>query len=179
MIQKSNIERVLSVFFIEPTKEHYLKEISKKSRLAHTSTKNVLDTLEKEKLIFSKVEKRGKRDFPIYFANYEDHNFRKKKKIFNINKIEDSGILEFLSDNLMPRSIVLFGSCSRGEDIEDSDIDIFVEANSKKISLDKFERLINKKIQLHIKSRFSDYPKELKNNIINGIVLRGYLEVFR
>lgn len=178
MIQKSNIERILAIFFTEPTKEHYLKEISKKAKLAHTSTKNVLNILEKEKLISLRIEKKGKRNFPIYIANQDSSNFKNKKKIFNLNEIEESKILEFLTDTFMPNSIILFGSYSRGEDIESSDIDIFIESNKKEISLNKFEKYFNKKIELHINPNFSSYPKELKNNIINGIILRGYIEVF-
>ena len=42
-----------------------------------------------------------------------------------------------------------------------------------------YEKLIGRKIQLHFKEDFNKYAKELKNNIINGIVLVGYLEVFK
>ena len=45
MLQKCSIWKIAKVFFDEPTREHYLIEISKKSRLAHTSVKQHLLTL--------------------------------------------------------------------------------------------------------------------------------------
>ena len=37
---------------------------------------------------------------------------------------------------LAPKSIVLFGSYQKGEDIENSDIDIFVECKKEKLNID-------------------------------------------
>ena len=51
MLQKSSIQRVLEIFFISPTKEQYLMNISRKIGLAHTSVKKNLDTLIKLGLI--------------------------------------------------------------------------------------------------------------------------------
>ena len=78
-------------------------------------------------------------------------------------------------------TIILFGSFSRGEDIEESDIDIYIETHSKKkISLKKFESSLNRNIQLFKhKSIHQIRNKDLANNIINGIVLSGYLEVLK
>ena len=78
----------------------------------------------------------------------------------------------------MPNDMILFGSYARGEDLENSDIDIFLECKKEEINLSNFENHLNRKIQLHFKDNFKNYPKELKNNIVNGIVLDGYLEAF-
>ena len=72
MLQNCSIINVAGVFFKEPTKNHYLIEISKKSKLAHTSTKKHLITLKKQKIIKQINEKKGKRNFPGYIANLED-----------------------------------------------------------------------------------------------------------
>ena len=79
----------------------------------------------------------------------------------------------------MPKCIILFGSYSRGEDTETSDIDIFVEAKKQRIKIDKFEGVLKRKIEIHFNEDFNNYSKELKNNIINGDALYGYLEVFK
>jgi predicted nucleotidyltransferase len=78
----------------------------------------------------------------------------------------------------MPGCIVLFGSYLRGEDTEESDIDLFVEADKKEIRLERFEGLLKRKIELHFRRDFGKISKELKNNIINGLVMQGYLEAF-
>ena len=176
MLQKCSIWNIAEIFFKEPTKQHYLIEISKKAKLAHTSVKKHLEALKEEGIINEIKEKRGKRTFPVYKADLENKEYRHYKKLSNLEKIKT--LADFLNDALMPKNIILFGSYSRGEDAEDSDIDLFLECGEQKIDLSKFEKELNRNIQLHFKPNFKDYPKELKNNIINGIVLHGYLEAF-
>ncbi|VVB81038.1 Nucleotidyltransferase domain protein [uncultured archaeon] len=178
MLQECSMFSVADVFFTEPTKQHYLMEISQKAGLAHTSVKKHLERMKETGLIKEASEKKGKRKFPIYTANLENPKYKEYKRALNLLKLEESGLLRYLKDKLMPKSIVLFGSYSRGEDIEDSDIDIFAECKKNELDLSKFEKQVKRKIELHFKEKFKEYPAELKNNIINGIVLSGYLEAF-
>ncbi|MBU2561364.1 MAG: nucleotidyltransferase domain-containing protein [Nanoarchaeota archaeon] len=166
------------VFFNEPTKEHYLIEISRKAKIAHTSVKNHLETLKRQGVIKETAEKKGERDFPLYKADTENKEYTLYKKTDNFIRLKTSGLVGYLKDSLMPSVIIVFGSYARGEDTEDSDIDIFVMCKEEPLRLEKFEKLLNRKIQLHFKKDLKDYPPELKNNIINGTVLDGYLEVF-
>lgn len=179
MLQNSSIIKIAEIFFNEPTKSHYLIEISKKSKLAHTSTKSYLITLKKENIIKETIEKKGKRNFPIYTANLANAEYKLYKKIYNLNKVLNLGLVDFLRDKFMPKTIILFGSYSRGEDIENSDVDIFVEAKKQDINLQQFENKLKRKIELHFNENFNNYAKELKNNIANGNILYGYLEVFK
>ncbi len=151
-------------------------EISKKSKLSHTSVKLLLEKLKKQKIITETQEKKGKRKYPLFNSNVESNQYKIYKQIFNILEIQKSDLIELIQEELMPASIVLFGSYLRGEDIEGSDIDLFVGCKSSKINVSKFEKIFQRKIELHFSERFKDYPKELKNNIINGFVLRGHLE---
>ncbi len=176
MLQKCSILQVAGVFFNEPTKDHYLTEISQKANLAHTAVKKHLSELKKLSIITEHHEKKGKRTFPIYKANINDKEYKKQKRTSNLIQLQESKLIEFLKDNLMPNSIVLFGSYQKGEDIEDSDIDLFIECKKEEINLNKFKKLLNRNIQLHFKDNFKTYPQDLKNNIINGLILVGYLE---
>src|SRR3989338_7282226 len=45
----------------------------------------------------------------------------------------------------------------------------------KKIDLDKYEKKLNRKIQMFFSENLSRLPKELQNNILNGIILSGFL----
>ena len=63
--------------------------------------------------------------------------------------------------------------------MEGSDIDLFVECRKEEINLKRFEKKLGRKIELHFNENFLSYPKELKNNIINGMVLSGFLEGYR
>ncbi len=132
--------------------------------------------LEKDSIIKQRIENKGTRKFPLYIANTESEIYKYYKKIFNLIELRE--LVQFLRDKLMPAAIILFGSYQRGEDIEESDIDLFVQSKEKKVELGRFRRKLGRNIQLHFQTDFSDYPKELKNNIVNGVVLYGYLEAF-
>jgi len=176
MLQKSSMIKTAEIFFLNPTKEHYLMDISRNIGLAHTSVKKNLNKLVKKGIIIESIEKKGGRNFPIYKSNINDKLFREHKIIYNINSVLESNVIKFIEDKLMPKSIVLFGSYVRGEDIEDSDIDLFVECKKEELNLEKFEKKLGRKIGLHFNEKFTVYSKELKNNIINGVVLSGFLE---
>ena len=179
MLQNSNMIRTAEVFFISPSKTHYLLDISRSIILAHTSVKKSLNNLLKIGLIVEQIEKKGKRKFPLYKSNINNQLFKKYKIIYNISSILESNLIEFIEEKLAPKSIVVFGSYSRGEDIETSDIDIFVECKKEGLNVSKFEKKLNRKIELHFNDNFLTYSKELKNNIINGIVLSGFLEGYK
>ncbi len=179
MLQICGMEKTMEVFFINPTKEHYLIDISRNTGLAHTSIKINLTKLLKLGLIREDIQKRGKRKFPIYKANINSNRFKQHKIIYNLSRLFESGLIEFLESKFTPNAIVVFGSYRRGEDVEESDIDLFVEAAESNVDTRIFEKKLKRKIQIHFNERFTNYPKELRNNIINGIVVHGFLEAYK
>ncbi len=179
MLQKSSMLRTAEIFFVNPTKKKYLMDISRNIGLAHTSVKKNLDKLVKLGLVIESVEKKGARKFPLYQANIDNRLFKERKMIYNLSSLLESGAIRFIEEKLMPKSIIVFGSYQRGEDTENSDIDIFVECKEEELNLNKFEKKLDRNIQLHFKENFALYPKELKNNIINGTVLSGFLEGYK
>lgn len=176
MLQKSSIVNTLNVFFEEPTRRHSLIYISRKINLAHTSVKKNIKGLINLGFIKKEIETKGTRKFPVYMANKEYKKFTQMKKIANLDSLLESGLIDFLEERLMSKCIVVFGSYSRGEDTEESDIDLFIESKKTEINCIPFEKKLKRKIELHFKESFKDYPKELKNNIIQGIVLNGFLD---
>ncbi|MFW6142341.1 MAG: nucleotidyltransferase family protein [Candidatus Saliniplasma sp.] len=178
MLQKYSTWKVAQVFFDEPTQDHYLREISEKAGLSHTSVKNHLEYLGRSGIVEVENLERGERTYPIY-KRVENDTFKFYKKLDIQYRLVSSGLLEFIEQKFNPDCMVLFGSAALGEDIEGSDIDIYVQANGEEVDLSDHEELFNRKIQLHFKERLEEYPKELVNNIANGIVVYGYLEVLR
>jgi predicted nucleotidyltransferase len=173
------MEKTLENFFKAPTRWHYLMDISRSIGIAHTSVAKNIGILLRQGLILKSIEKRGSRKFPLYKANAESSGFRKQKILYNLSAIIDSGLIEHIEEKLSPRCIVLFGSYRRGEDTEESDIDLFVECKQEEIDLSPMEKKLDRKIQLHFNENFPTYPKELRNNVINGIVLSGFLECYK
>ncbi|MDP2766036.1 MAG: nucleotidyltransferase domain-containing protein [Candidatus Methanoperedens sp.] len=174
MLQKYTTYRVLTLFFDYHTRHFQLREISRMLKLGMPSVINHVKILEKESLI--KKEKRG-----VYESYISEKNdlFRTYRRNDILLRIHESGLIDFLADELMPDAIVLFGSCARGEDIETSDVDLLVVAKEKEVDLKKFESALKRKISLHFEENVSQIPKELLNNIVNGIVVYGYLTVFQ
>jgi len=103
--------------------------------------------------------------------------FKIYKKNDILIRLHESGLVDLLVDTVVPDAIVLFGSASKGEDIEESDVDLFLVAKEKQMDLKVFEKKINRKISLHFEDKIQNIPKELLNNIVNGIVIYGYLKV--
>lgn len=179
MWKKYNKYRVLKPFFDDPHPKgigFQLREISRKINLAPKSVSIYLNELEKEGLIIKRPHRIH--GYPVYYANTENESFKLYKRLDMISLLYETGLLEHLHESLMPDCIVLFGSAARGEDSRDSDIDLFIQCEQTKIDLDKFEKKLNRKINIFFSKSFNSLSNELKNNIINGVVLKGYLEVF-
>ncbi|MGD9276577.1 MAG: nucleotidyltransferase domain-containing protein [Candidatus Pacearchaeota archaeon] len=173
---KNNKKKILELFFDCPLEKFYLREISRKTNVAVTSVKKYIEELIKERLII----KINKGIYPSFKAARDNDNgvFKNYKILNMLERLNSSGLIDFIWDDCHPGSIVLYGSAQRGEDIGGSDIDLFVESKEKKMSFKKFEKKLNREIHVFFEKDFSKLNKELKNNIINGIKLKGYLEVF-
>lgn len=172
--------RVLEVMFTFPEKEFSLSDLAKKAGVAKGNAGQILQELQAAGIInIIKLSKIWR-----IKANVENWFFIRSKIVYNLNFVYQSGLVEFLSDYFNnPKAIVLFGSFRNGEDLSTSDIDIAIEANeaeSHKIivlkELSEFEKIINRKINIHIFNR-KKISTELFNNIANGIRLSGFLEV--
>ncbi|HDZ61383.1 MAG TPA: hypothetical protein ENH46_06750 [Candidatus Pacearchaeota archaeon] len=173
MEQKCSQDRVFSVFVDEPLKIHYIKEIAKKISLAPTSVKNHLKNLENQELI---QKKKGER-FVGFIANRDNKNFLFYKKIANIIKIKESGLLDFLIDSLYPQAIILYGSYLKGEDIESSDVDVMIITDNKKqIDIKRFEKILKRNIHLIMEKNLKKLHEGVKTEVTNGFVLYGRLK---
>jgi predicted nucleotidyltransferase len=114
-------------------------------------------------------------------ANLESDSYIFYKKVFNLYRIERYGLVKELKNFFHPEAIVLFGSFARGEDIEESDVDILIitkrEERGETINLNKYEKLLKRDINLHLFDSLKERPKEFKNTVANGVVLYGYLKL--
>lgn len=179
MLQKCTIYQIAGIFFDEPETEFSLAEIKRRSGKAATSVLIHLKELTKDGIILKASKKAGKRQYPIYKSNQINLSYKNYKQFFNLDMLKRSNLIEFIKNQCFPDCIILFGSFAKGEDVNTSDIDLYIQSKEKKLNLEKYEKFLGRKIQLHFKEDFNQYAKELKNNIINGIVLSGYLEIFK
>jgi predicted nucleotidyltransferase len=168
--------KIKEYFFINPTVKMRVRQIEKILKLPLPSIIRYCKDLEKEGIL--KTIKIGNVNF--YTADRSNEKCLLEKKLFNIRQLYDSGLINHLKLELHNPAIIVFGSYSKGEDIEDSDIDIFIETTRKEFDLNKFEKILSRKIQIFAHKSINEVKNtHLANNILNGVVLNGYLEVFK
>lgn len=174
MLEKYNRYGVLKIFLDSPIEKFRLREIARLAKISPPSVINYLKEFEKEGLII----KHMKDKMPFYSAIRDNSNFILYKKISIIFELNKSGLIDFLWDRLSPNAIVLYGSYARGESIESSDIDLFILGKENKVNIEEFEERLGKKVHLLYKESLNKISNELKNNILNGIIFKGYIKVF-
>jgi len=172
MLEKYNRYKLLKVFMDNPTESFRLRELSRLSKISPPSVMIYLKEFEKEKLI----EKQEKRKIPFYKANRDNEDFKQYKKLSIIYEIHKSGLIEYLWEKLAPETIVLYGSFAKGESIENSDLDIFFIGKDKEINIDEYEKKLGYEVHL-MGDELKNTSKEFRNNLANGMILKGYLKL--
>jgi len=105
------------------------------------------------------------------------------KLYYNLEKIRNSNLVQDLEKVFDFPVVILFGSYASAMDDANSDVDICIISNiEKEFPTDKYEKILNRKISLHkftknLWNRSKKSNTNLINNICNGIVLSGELEV--
>jgi predicted nucleotidyltransferase len=154
------------IYFVKyPTQSIHIREIARRIGISPPSALKQAKELLNLKLLISKKEGKNL----IISANYDNDRFLENKKWTNLFLLLDSGILNSMDNE----TIILFGSFSRGEDTEKSDIDLAISEGQEIKNIEKIENSLDKKIEFHDISHLSN--KGLKENIRQGILLRGIM----
>jgi len=98
-------------------------------------------------------------------------HFQLRKRFYN--HLSLFPLVEYLSRHYIIKCIVVFGSYARGEDLEDSDIDLLVVGDSLKDALDlsDFETELGRKIQLFTFAK--KIPKDMEYVKKTGVLIYG------
>jgi len=150
------------------------REIAHFLNVSPTAVANSLKKLKENRLV--KMEKTKTINFISF--NRDEQKALELKRVENFKNMYTSGLSDYLFHALPGGTIVLFGSYSRGEDTSLSDIDIAVIGRKNKIlELEKYEKLLNRKINVNFYNTWMEIHKHLKNNILNGIILHGSVDL--
>ncbi|MEA3430823.1 MAG: ArsR family transcriptional regulator [Nanoarchaeota archaeon] len=169
---------ILKSFFEDPNRKFSIRELARILEINHTTVRQYLNMLVKEGFLFLKKE--GVYSFFRLFLTKKTLNL---KFYYNFEKIRESNLVEDLEQKFDFPVIVLFGSYASAMDDLTSDIDICLISNvDKDFSVKKYEKILNRKVSIHkfSKKDWKNMKKSnpnLVNNICNGIVLSGELEV--
>ena len=172
-IFKNNVYKTLELFIESPNKGFSIRGIARELNLSHVIVLRYVDELQKANLIRKKIDTL----YPTFYANTESTEYKLYKKNYIVFKLVDSGLVSFIQKEVIPSSIVLFGSCAKADFTKNSDIDIFVEAKNVKLDLSKYEKKLKRKVNLLFETKINNLSKELRNNILNGIILYGFVRI--
>lgn len=186
--------KILDLLYKYPDKEFSLSDLADLGEVSKSNMGKILDGFLKEEII--QVEKLSK--IWRIRANRKNQVFIRLKILYNLTMIYNTyfgekEFIDIIDENFgHPKAIILFGSFRKGEDDSGSDIDLAIEVEGAKSyrnvelknvinndfrnSIISLENEIGRKFQMHIFSR-KHIDKGLFNNIANGIVLSGFLEV--
>ena len=164
---------MLRAFFERPTRGLHMRELSRMVGLTHPALLNHLRALVADSLLVRREEGL----YPTYEGNMSSEMFRLLKGDDTVHRLHTSGLVDCIEESVRPDCIVLFGSAARGEDTEESDIDLFVQARERELDLDAYEGSLARKVHVLFEPDVRRLGPELLNNIANGRVLSGYLKV--
>ncbi len=167
-------QKIKNYFFEHPTEKLRVRQIERKVNVPFPSVVRYVKELENEEILKSELIANVK----LFSAN-RSQIFFLEKRLYNIKRMYKSGLINYIKKEYSNPLIILFGSYSKGEDIETSDIDLYIESPVKKVNVKEFESILNRNIQIIIHRKISEIEnKKLINNILNGVVLNGNLEVY-
>ncbi len=169
-------EEIMDFLFLHPTTEFRGRALARELKKSASGVIKSMRNLEKRGLIHLKE------DFTLSIGlDRENKQTFILKRIANIKFLYESGLVAYLSDAFLGSTIIVFGSYSYGEDTEDSDIDMAIigypEKNMNDKELIKYEKYLQRKVQLHFFKDMKNIHKNLKDNIVNGIVLEGAIKL--
>ena len=166
---------ILGLFFESPTKEFNVREIARIVKIAPATASSKLKSFVKAGIL----KERKERNLLLYSADIGKEQYKDLKLYYNIRKIKNSGLIEELNKFYIKPTIILFGSASFGLDAEDSDVDFVIvsEKNKEFPETRKFEKIINRRLQLFIVKNIKELKNNhLINNVLNGVVIQGELK---
>lgn len=168
--------KVLRFLAIKVGEKVNQRGVARALNVSPTAIANSLKDLEKRELI--KVRKEPKMNLTLIELNRENQKAIELKKIENLTMIYESELINLLEDKFPGTTIILFGSYAKGEDTITSDIDIaIIGTKEKQIDLDRFNGLFEREIILNFYPCWKEINRNLRNNILNGIILAGGIDL--
>ncbi len=169
-------QEILRMLFVKAGESLNQRQIAKTLDVTPPAVMKALPQLEKEKFIKLEQDKESKR-WSIEL-NRDNHRVMQLKRVDNIRQVYESGFADFIEKECAGATIILFGSYSRGEDTTTSDIDIaIIGRKEKEVNRELYEKIFERKINLNYYQSFKEIHKNLKENLCNGIVLSGGVQL--
>jgi predicted nucleotidyltransferase len=162
----------LKPFIEDCYKELGVREYSRAMKISPPSASKLLKEFEVQGIL----KKRADRRYLLFRANKESLVLKDISIIYWKEKLKR--IIEQLNSKFYNPTIVLFGSLTKLETNENSDIDLVIFTKIKKdVNLNEYEGDLKRKIQLFkFESLNAINNKELKIEILNGHIVQGEIK---
>lgn len=176
LYQKIRQLTVLKLFIDNPHNSYYLRESARLLKMDPMTVKRALSLFVADGLLLKKEEKNQ----ILYKAKIDSPSFRYLKISYNLSWLEKKGVSEFLSHHMNTvTSILLFGSFAKGENDNESDVDILIISLSKNTPTAEVAKLLKRDVNL-INFTPAQWSQQANTNkafyldvILDGIVLYG------
>lgn len=176
LYQKITQFRVLRLFLENPYSGYYLRESARILKMDPMTVKRALVLLVEDELL-TVIEEKNR---ILYKANMETPAFRHLKISYNLSWLQEKKVIDFLTNQMSTiTSIILFGSFAKGENDEESDVDILTISLAKNKPTAELAKLLNRDVNLvnFTSAQWSDQAKKNRafylDVILDGIVLYG------
>ena len=181
---------IFRFFSIKAGQSLNLRGIARSLKKSPSAVSHALTDLEKEGLI--KIKKAENMNLLSIEFDRDNQRAIELKRVENLKLIYESGLAKFLEENFPGCTVILFGSYSRGDDYFGGDKDIWVDkgegrrsdidiavigSKEKRLKLTEFDKKLERTIFINFYPSFKEIHKHLKDNILNGIVLSGSVDL--
>ena len=166
--------QILELLFLYPQKQFSFRDIERRTESSIGTISKYVHLLFKEDLII--IDKRPTATYVS--GNQENNRFKHLKRVSNLKQLYETGLINHIRQESRPDCIVLFGSYAKGEDTEESDIDLaLINGKNFRFLRKSFEKKLKRNINLHAIQELRKISKEFKSALYNGFVLEGFLEL--
>jgi len=168
-------QRIMRLLFVKSGSSINMNGIAKILEVSQPAVLKAIPFLKKEGLIIAEQDKDSSR-WSIGL-NRDEKQVIGLKRADNLKQIYESGMTKSLYDLFPGATVILFGSYAQGEDTVNSDIDLAVIGGEKKKIDEKFGKMLEREIVVNYYKNFKGIGASLLGNILNGITLKGAVEL--
>lgn len=164
--------QLLKLFFNFPTKHWHFTKLREEARISDAKLSKWLKKFVKNDIVI-KIRPKGK--MPYYIGNSKSPHYRNTKKLLALNELHECGLLDHLL-SVKAETIIIFGSFSRWDWYDESDIDIFIFGDGQGFKPTKYEMKLHREIQIfHARNKndLKRYSPNLIHEILNGVFIKG------
>lgn len=165
-LASTNAQKVLNFLIQNPGRQLLANEIERVTKVSRAGVNNSLRKLAKEKLVIR--EKKAK--IYLYSVDHTDPVIKQLKVLKTVALLKP--LLAKVKN--LSEKVILFGSCARGENIPNSDIDLFILTNSQEEVRGLIKKhILNKKFQLVLRTPLKFVEMKSKEPVFFEEVSRG------